>query len=225
MGINWGGKKIAGSNSYGVGISGAPVTGRTMLMKIADVPFTKDQQASTCDFCIRSDWLLNANIQRVRNVLNDPMSVLVWWSSVFIAGDALPETETGSPNFRARFHTKGFLPHSFHFVAEIIETSPQRLVIRTSGDFDGVGTISIEPSDFRTRAKVEWQVNVSQPYIRPFLRVFRRVFEWNHLWAMRQGQVGLEAYLQADTAPDSPILRPTFPHNFEALRIPSRWRI
>ena len=178
-------------------------------------------------FSIRSKWNIDAPVTEVRAVFENPLSILDWWSSVFLAGEAIEPVGATSGAFQAKFYTKGFLPHTFQFLATISSLEEDRLVISTSGDFDGVGTIVLLEKGEQTLVTVEWQVIVNQPYILPFLFILKPVFVWNHIWAMRQGRLGFEAALARNKLNGSIVKYPasTFPHNFSFLRNPRRWRV
>jgi hypothetical protein len=177
------------------------------------------------EFGITSHWELDVPEPQIRFILTDPMSILHWWPAVFLHGDVLQNPKGGLIGFSARFHTKGFLPHTFQFVATVIEHASNRIVIETRGDFNGIGTIRIIERGQQSLVVVDWRVSVDHPYMQPFMRVLKPVFVWNHLWAMRQGRAGLEILLSDKTRKRQLVQRPTFPHNFVALRIPSQWRI
>ncbi|MBO6756923.1 MAG: hypothetical protein JJ902_11405 [Roseibium sp.] len=177
------------------------------------------------EFRIKSCWDLCVPEQHVRTILNDPMSILDWWPAVFMHGEVLEQPDDTLVGFTARFHTKGFLPHTFQFVASIVELTASGIVIKTTGDFDGMGTILISECNGKSKVTVEWRVWVKHPYIQPFLRILKPVFVWNHLWAMRQGRKGLESLLLGGGGRWQRAQQPTFPHNLAALRIPSKWRL
>lgn len=177
------------------------------------------------DFRITSYWEVSVPVSRAKIILTDPMSILRWWPAVFLHGEILEDPEDTLIGFAARFHTKGFLPHTFQFVATIIEQTTDRIVVTTKGDFDGIGTIHISERNGQSRIAVEWRVSVDHPYVQPFLHILKPVFVWNHLWAMRQGKSGLEAVLTDENITWRSAQRPTFPHNLAALRVPSQWRL
>ncbi len=178
-------------------------------------------------FLVTSAWELNHPVAKLRSVIHDPLAITRWWSPVFLYVEEIDRGGVNREGFRLRCFTKGLLPHTFQFIANISEVSDDQLVVRTEGDFNGVGTIRLSPQDQTTRVFVEWTVDVCQPYIRPFLKILKPVFVWNHQWAMRQGKNGLERMLDADNFKDraSRRARPTFPHNLKWFQRPARWRV
>lgn len=174
------------------------------------------------EFCICTSWHLDVPHERITFVVTDPMSILQWWAPVFLRGEVLGNQNAPQDGFRARFQTKGFLPHTFQFIAEIKRQDAHHLTITTSGDFDGVGTIDVTPQGAQTKVDVEWRVRVDHPYMQPFLKLLKPVFVWNHKWAMRQGQQGLESFVLQGAGS---LKGPTFPHNLPVMRSPMSWRL
>jgi hypothetical protein len=177
------------------------------------------------NFTICSCWELDVPVSRVRFIVTEPMSILRWWPAVFMHGEVLEEPKDSLVGFAARFHTKGFLPHTFQFVATVVEQSDNKIIIATNGDFDGIGTILISEKGGHSSVEVEWCVSVDHPYVQPFLRILKPVFVWNHLWAMKQGRSGLNSAIFGKAENWQATQRPTFPHNLAALRVPSQWRL
>lgn len=174
-------------------------------------------------FEIFSQWQINARAEELKPLLSNPMSILQWWSSVFVEGEMLSSAHC--KDFKARFFTKGFLPHTFQFVAWIEEESDNEITIKTDGDFGGVGKIRLHERHSVSIIDVRWSVTVKHPYIWPFLRVLKPVFVWNHLWAMSQGRKGLEAYMGQTGAQGFVQPKPTFPHNLDYFSKPRHWRV
>lgn len=177
-------------------------------------------------FLLTTNWILDFPIEELRSVLEDPLAISRWWSAVFMQVQEIEAGRSDRQGYTVRCHTKGFLPHSFQFLATITDLRADRIVIMTQGDFDGTGTIDLQQRGQSTNVSVEWRVHVGHPYIQPFLRVLKPVFSWNHRWAMRQGYLGLERALRnrsraSALKPNSP----TFPHNLPGFRNVSKWRV
>ncbi len=178
-------------------------------------------------FLVKTRWELDCTAGELRSLLMEPLAITRWWAPVFLHAECIEEGADDRHGYAMRCFTKGYLPHAFQFVARIANVSDTVLVIETHGDFNGVGTIELWSEGPRTRASVEWSVNVSHPYIRPFLKLLKPVFVWNHRWAMRQGRKGLERMIRVggQNAEAFIPMRPTFPHNLAWFRTPQRWRI
>ena len=176
-------------------------------------------------FLVETRWTLEHAADRLRPLLLDPLAIVRWWSAVFLHVEEIGTCKPGEQGYALRCFTKGLLPHSFQFIATIAEVDDDRLIIVTHGDFDGRGTIELQPRGDTTDVTVRWAVNVQQPYIRPVLKLLKPIFIWNHRWAMRQGRHGIERLLRDEIAPSGHAATPTFPHNLKWFRAPARWRI
>ena len=181
-----------------------------------------------CSFDVVSTWVLDGSPEEIIQVFNDPMSLTRWWSTVFMRGEMISQGARDRVGLTARFYTKGLLPHTFQFTAAIEKVQGDSAMrIRTWGDFDGQGDISVTPVNDETHATIRWRVNVHQPYIRWLIYIFKPVFVANHRWAMRRGCEGLQAEIRRRrkaVAPcETPHMRPTFPHNLTLLQDRFRW--
>lgn len=171
-----------------------------------------------CGFDIETHWSLDGSPDEIIRILEDPMSLTRWWSPVFMRGELLSGGDVASVGLTARFFTKGLLPHTFQFTARIDRIDRDAAMrIRTWGDFDGRGDITLAAAGTRTNVTIRWQVVVHQPYIRWLIRLMKPIFVANHRWAMRRGYEGLQAEIHQRRdyghASEKTIRRPTFPHN------------
>lgn len=175
-------------------------------------------------FVLVSHWMLDASVDDVVDVLGEPLSLTRWWPAVFMKAELI---EPGGPNLtglRARLFTKGLLPHTFQFTAEIVNAERRgELDIRTWGDFDGRGTIRMREVADGVSVTIRWEVDVHQPFIRPLLWILKPIFAANHRWAMRRGHEGLVGEIRrrkrgATEAVTHRWQRPAFPHNLPAFQ-------
>src|SRR5688572_30637698 len=95
-------------------------------------------------FVLVSHWTLEADVDDVFDVIREPLSLTRWWPSVFMKAELIAPESSNLTGLKVRLFTKGLLPHTFQFTAEIVKAEPRgELDIRTRGDFDGVGTIRV----------------------------------------------------------------------------------
>ncbi len=192
------------------------------MRKLLSFPWFKPEP-----FLIRSEWEVEAPVSEVRAIVEEPLLIKDWWPAVFMDVQEINAGLESGDGYTVKCFTKGFLPHSFQFVATIKSLTSDKLIIVTQGDFEGKGTIEIAEKSNVTSVNVEWQVSVHQPYIKSLLRILKPIFVWNHLWAMRQGRIGLEKFLRQRQQAHhvKAIRRPTFPHNMPGFRRPAKWRV
>lgn len=180
-------------------------------------------------FEINSSWKLHGTVEEIAAILEDPLSLTRWWGPVFMKGELVSTGNSGLEGVTVRFFTKGLLPHTFQFTAQVARLDEAgEVVIRTWGDFDGVGHIAIEQCGSHVWVDVNWSVTVEQPYIRFLLAAFKPVFTANHRWAMRRGREGLQAEIARRRGLSGNRVakhrtKPTFPHNLAMLQRNFRW--
>lgn len=176
-------------------------------------------------FDMSSRWELEGNVSELAEILSDPLSLAEWWAPVFMRVELIDAGSGAGVGTSARFFTKGFMPHTFQFVAEIVKLDELKsIVIRTKGDFDGVCTIEIHNGYQNSVVDIRWRVEVYQPYLRMFLYPLKPLFIANHRWAMRHGRRGLQEEIYRRRGHGSSRkVKPTFPHNLSVLHNRFRW--
>lgn len=139
-------------------------------------------------------WVVPAPIERVYDVIGDPLGYPRWWTDFVIeaSGDAGPP----EPGKRTELLVKAYLPYKVNFGLEVVEAErPHRILSRLSKDFDGTGLWTLAETDGGTEATLDWRPSVNHRLIKHLTPVLRPLFRSNHYWAMRRGERQLRAYL------------------------------
>ncbi len=139
-------------------------------------------------------WEIAAPIERVYDVIGDPLGYERWWTDFVLraSGDPGPP----EPGKRAELRVKAYLPYKVNFVLEVLEAErPRRILSRLSKDFDGSGEWTLEETGDGTRATLDWRPSVNHALIKHLTPVLRPLFRSNHNWAMRRGERQLREYL------------------------------
>ncbi len=177
------------------------------------------------DFDIRTEWQLEAEPGELTTIVLDPDLIHLWCPSVFLKSRLLDRGRPDGLGMTMKLHTKGWLPHTFFFIAKIVELVPDRsMVIAVSGDFEGDGTMTITPQDNgMCNAVLHWKTRIRHPYIRPFIRILHPVFVLNHKWAVRKARLLMqeEVNRRRGRANRFTAAKATFPHNLAFFR--RRW--
>ena len=187
------------------------------------------------DFEITTQWELEARPEELTDIVLDPDQLQFWCPNVFMRGELVHKGAADGLGMTIRLHTKGWLPHSFFFIARIAELVPHRsMTISVQGDFNGAGYMDVsETSPGHCVANLTWRVDISQPYIRYFVRVLKPVFVLNHIWSASQSRklMQREVLRRRNRSNTFSAVRPTFPHNipgFMNLKVrrsaPKYWR-
>jgi hypothetical protein len=131
-------------------------------------------------------WRFRAAPEEVFPILSDPLDYPRWWPSVYLSVRELGRR-------RVRMLTRGWLPYKLRWDAETVESqAPDRLVIRATGDFDGIGVWSLAKDGAYTDVTFDWKIRAAKPLIRRLTFLLRPIFEGNHRWAMEQGRISLK---------------------------------
>jgi len=186
------------------------------------------------DFDITTHWQLDARAAELSAIVLDAEQLHLWCPNVFMHGTLVDKGAPDGLGITIRLHTKGWLPHSFLFIAKIVEVVPNKsMTIAVKGDFNGAGYISLsETPDGQCAAKLRWVVEIEQPLIRRIVRILNPIFVLNHLWSTRQARklMQAEVYRRRKGANQFAVAKPTFPHNLPGFRkrhfgraAPLRW--
>jgi uncharacterized protein YndB with AHSA1/START domain len=139
-------------------------------------------------------WFVRAPPELAYELIGDTLGYPQWWGDVFIhvEGDGGPPR----PGRRVTIVSRGFLPYRLRWDAEVTDADPpRRFGFTMSGDFVGGGSWSLEPADGGTSAVFEFRPRVEKPGVKQLSPVLKPLFRWNHRWAMRRGERGLDALL------------------------------
>jgi hypothetical protein len=85
---------------------------------------------------------------------------------------------------------------------DIVQTPIERVTLKSSGDLAGRASMDLRAvDDSRSTIDVNWQVDVTKPWMRVAAPVLRPVFVLAHDAVMNAGERGLNAWLQRDSGP------------------------
>jgi len=172
-------------------------------------------------FDISTTCRVRASLSEIEAIVRDTQALERWWHAAFLRKKIVAP---GGPDLVGRVglaHTKGFMPWTFQFGYEIVESDlPRRARGRIFGDFEGFSTISFEERGDEVAIRFDWQVEVVKPGIGPLSPLLRWLYAANHLFAMAAGRAGLKRELArrrlaATCKGDAGIRfgKPIFPHN------------
>jgi hypothetical protein len=142
-------------------------------------------------------WRVAGSCGEVADILGDPMSLVRWWPSVYLAVRELTPPGPDGLGRRVRLHTRGWLPYTLTWELVVVESHyPNRIVIDASGDFVGRGIWTFVQDGPLVNVIYDWTIEVEKPLLRNLSFLFRPIFEANHRWAMAQGERSLELELR-----------------------------
>jgi hypothetical protein len=189
------------------------------------------------DYHVTTTWEVDARLDEVIAILQEPASLARWWPAAFLAVEAAA-AQDGRRGSTGRVRSKGWLPYTLRFEFDVVEL-PDRpgVVVRVAGDFEGRCVCTVAARDPGLAIVFDWKVRVHKPVIRRWSWLLKPVFVANHLWVMARGLESLrlelarrrgEAALRGMPLPPPP--GPTFPYGrryrglrLMAARVTSAW--
>ena len=149
------------------------------------------------DYVFVTRWRMQAGIEEVSGILQDPLSLPRWWPSVYLE---VTEIEPGGPNRIGRvieLFTKGWLPYTLRWRFRIVENEPpHRFALEAQGDFVGRGEWSLKQDGPMTDVTYDWRIRAEKPLLRAFSFLLKPIFAANHRWAMARGEESLALELR-----------------------------
>jgi uncharacterized protein YndB with AHSA1/START domain len=151
------------------------------------------------DYRFITNWNINAPVERVYAAIEDANSWPQWWRGVISTVELEPGDATGIGSIR-RTVWKSALPYKLEFGSEVVRIEKNRLIeVRAFGQLDGRGVWQLESNgDDKTRARYDWTVQTTKPWMNVLSPIARPIFRWNHDVIMRWGEEGLDRHLAVD---------------------------
>ena len=143
-----------------------------------------------------SRWRVEGTCGEVADVLADPLALVQWWPSVYLAVEETRPPDARGLGRRVRLHTKGWLPYTLRWESEVTETRyPYGFTIVADGDFDGRGVWTFQQDGSFVDITYDWRLRAGKPILRRLSFLLKPAFEANHRWAMAQGEESLKLEL------------------------------
>lgn len=139
----------------------------------------------TPDFDISHHWVLRARPQDLTEIVLDTSCYDKWCSRVLMRCEVVSRGRDDGLGLRIRVHTKGWLPHSFLFDAEIVDlVAHKSMTVRVTGDFEGISYLEAgRIEDGACHVSLRWITRVEHPVVRRFVPLTRFILARNHIWA------------------------------------------
>src|SRR5262252_8584522 len=154
------------------------------------------ESIETNQYHLLSHWRVEATCGEVSDILGDPLALVRWWPSVYLAVEEIAPERADGTGRRVRVHTKGWLPYTLRWGFEVVESRrPYGFTIAASGDFDGRGVWTFTQDGPFVDIIYDWRIRAEKPLLRNLSFVLRPLFEANHRWAMAQGEDSLKLEL------------------------------
>jgi hypothetical protein len=144
-----------------------------------------------------TDWVFEASIERVFDLISHPLDYPRWWPEVYLAVREITPGDADGLGRVIELHTRGRLPYTLRWQARTIEVvRPIRVSIDATGDFVGRGIWTLWDHGSTTMVRFNWRIRADKPILRWFSWALKPVFSANHRWAMARGEEALRRELE-----------------------------
>ena len=134
-------------------------------------------------------WTVDAPVDEVYDLVGNTLGYPEWWGKVFLAVEGDPGPPR--PGRHARIVSRGFLPYTLRWEA----TAPRSFAFTRRGDFVGTGSWRFEQAVEGTVAVFDFRPTVEKAGVKQLSFLLKPLFRWNHRWAMKRGQEGINREL------------------------------
>ena len=170
------------------------------------------------DYHFITEWRVAGNVDEVKAILGDGLSLPQWWPSVYLGVSQIEEGGPGGLGRVLDLHTKGWLPYTLRWRLRITESlTDAGFALEATGDFEGTGRWTFRQDGPEVVITYDWRIHTTKPLLRRLSWLLRPAFSANHHWAMRRGEESLRLEmrrrrLEGDTSGGSipPPPPPTF---------------
>jgi mannose-6-phosphate isomerase-like protein (cupin superfamily)/uncharacterized protein YndB with AHSA1/START domain len=147
------------------------------------------------DYLFVDEWDVDAPREAVFEAIADGSTYTDWWTPVYISVETDGPPEVGRVS---KQHFKGRLPYTLKTTSTIVRLErPELVEAQVEGDLRGRGLWTLTPRNGGTHVRFDWTVSADRPLLRRLTPVLRPLFRWNHNWAIKRAQEGLEPYARS----------------------------
>lgn len=143
------------------------------------------------NFYLVSEWRLAAPPDAVWGVMERPEAWPEWWPQIRRVRTLKAGGESDAGAVR-RTWWKSRLPYGFVIdFTTCAAKKPRLLVVKASGDLQGMGCWELAPIPPGTRVRYTWQVTPHKGWMRRLAPLLAPLFAWNHHAVMKDGATGM----------------------------------
>ena len=148
---------------------------------------------ATNDYHFITRWRVKATIEKVAEVLSDPLDLPRWWPSVYLDVQEI-EAARGDTAPTYVMYTKGRLPYTLRWQFRALPSNPPHTIaLEVWGDFVGQGTWHLSQDGEWADIVYDWRIHAEKPLLRYLSFLLKPIFAANHEWAMARGLESLQA--------------------------------
>lgn len=151
-------------------------------------------------------WRVEGNVTEVADIIEDAVSLPVWWPSVYFD---VKELEPGGEHGIGKLislRAGGWLPYTLRINFRTTESRyPNGFSMEASGDLEGKGIWAISQDGAFVDVTYDWTIRANKPLIDKLSFLLKPIFRSNHNWTMKRGEESLKLELlrrRAQTSED-----------------------
>jgi hypothetical protein len=151
---------------------------------------------SATDYNFIDRWRVEAEVKEVADILEDAMSLPVWWPSVYFEVKEIEPGGEGGVGKLISLRAGGWLPYTLRIEFRTAESRyPNGFSMDATGDLEGKGVWTFTPDGPFVEVTYDWTVRANKPIIDKLSFLLQPIFRSNHNWTMRRGEESLKLEL------------------------------
>ena len=152
------------------------------------------------DYHFIDRWRVEGNIKEVADIVEDALSLPVWWPSVYFE---VKELEPGGEHGIGKLislRAGGWLPYTLRINFRTTEVRyPNGFSMDATGDLEGKGIWTFEQEGEQDPTFVsvtyDWTIRANKTIIDKLSFLLKPIFRSNHNWTMKRGEESLKLEL------------------------------
>lgn len=151
---------------------------------------------SANDYHFITRWRVRGTVEQVSDVLGDPLDLVRWWPSVYLAATEIEHGDANGVGRVVELYTRGRLPYTLRWSFRTTASRrPYGFSLEAWGDFNGTGIWTFEQDSEFVNITYDWKIRADKPLLRYLSFLLKPIFSANHRWAMDRGAESLAAEL------------------------------
>jgi len=141
-------------------------------------------------------WRVEATVQEVADIIEDALSLALWWPSVYFEVKELEPGGDGGVGKLIRLRAGGWLPYTLSINFRTTESRyPNGFTMDATGDLEGTGIWAFQQEGPFVDVTYDWTIRANKPIVDKLSFLLKPIFRSNHNWTMKRGEESLKLEL------------------------------
>jgi len=150
----------------------------------------------TNDYHFIDRWRVEGTVKEVADILEDALSLSLWWPSVYFEVKELEPGAEGGIGKLIRLRAGGWLPYTLSINFLTTESRyPNGFTMEATGDLEGKGIWTFQQDGAFVNVTYDWTIRANKPIIDKLSFLLKPIFRSNHNWTMKRGEESLRLEL------------------------------